>query len=168
MGPPPRPLERTRRRPMTMPKKDPRAIIELDPSVDRSIDEPVEISPEKRYIAVAGNIGAGKSSLVDFLTNKYDIEPFFEPNEENPYLEDFYGDMERWAFQSQVYFLTAKFRLHQELDRNPHSVVQDRTLWEDAEIFAENLYQQGTMDERDYRTYRHLYESIRHQIRPPD
>lgn len=153
---------------MTMPKKDPRAIIEIDPSVEHSFDDPVEISPEKRYIAVAGNIGAGKSSLVDFLTNKYDIKPFFEPNEENPYLENFYADMERWAFQSQVYFLTAKFRLHQELDRNPHSVVQDRTLWEDAEIFAENLYQQGTMDERDYRTYRHLYESIRHQIRPPD
>lgn len=155
---------------MPVPENDPRAIIELDPTAAEAAkgDEPVEISPEKRYIAVAGNIGAGKSSLVDFLCQKYDIKPFFEPNEENPYLEDFYKDMSRWAFQSQVYFLTAKFRLHQELDMTPYSVVQDRTLWEDAEIFAENLYQSGTMQERDYRTYRHLYESIQGKIRPPD
>jgi deoxyadenosine/deoxycytidine kinase len=117
---------------------------------------------------VSGNIGAGKSSIVEFLCDRYDIRPFFEPNDENPYLADFYGDMERWSFQSQVYFLSAKFRLHQELDRYSHSVVQDRTIWEDAEIFAENLYRQKNMDERDYRTYRLLYESIRDKIRPPD
>ena len=124
--------------------------------------------PSRRYIAVAGNIGAGKSTLVEFLTQRYDIKPFFEPNEENPYLEDFYGDMEKWSFASQIYFLTAKFQLHLELDATKFNVIQDRTIWEDAEIFAENLYRTGKMDERDYGTYRKLYDSVKTQIQPPD
>jgi deoxyadenosine/deoxycytidine kinase len=154
-----------------MPEADARTIIELDPTNGDCPSAPLEPprhSPDRKYIAVSGNIGAGKSSIVEFLCDRYDIRPFFEPNDENPYLADFYGDMERWSFQSQVYFLSAKFRLHQELDRYSHSVVQDRTIWEDAEIFAENLYRQKNMDERDYRTYRLLYESIRDKIRPPD
>lgn len=126
------------------------------------------ILPSNRYIAVAGNIGAGKSSLVDFLCQRYDITPYFEPNEANPYLEDFYGDMERWSFHSQMYFLAAKFRLHQELEAQRVDLIQDRTIWEDAEIFAENLFRQGTMSQRDYRTYRQLYEGIRAQLRAPD
>jgi deoxyadenosine/deoxycytidine kinase len=148
-----------------------RSIIELDPTngeCPSAVREPPKYAPDRKYVAVSGNIGAGKSSIVEFLCDRYDIRPFFEPNDENPYLADFYGDMERWSFQSQVYFLSAKFRLHQELDRYAHSVVQDRTIWEDAEIFAENLYRQKIMDERDYRTYRLLYQSIRGKIRPPD
>ena len=147
-----------------------RAIIELDPTngCSRTFDVAPEYAPDRKYIAVAGSIGAGKSSIVEFLHDKYGIEPFFEPNEHNPYLEDFYGDMERWSFQSQIYFLAAKFRLHQKLDQHQDSVVQDRTIWEDAEIFAESLFQQGMIDDRDYGTYRALYESIKHRIRPPD
>ncbi len=142
-------------------------IIELDRSKGRS--GRARIAPAVRnYIAVSGNIGAGKSSLVEFLCRRYDITPYFEPNEANPYLEDFYADMPRWSFESQMYFLAAKFKLHLELEAMPHSVIQDRTIWEDAEIFAQNLYQQGIMAERDYHTYRLLYESIREQVRPPD
>jgi deoxyadenosine/deoxycytidine kinase len=149
----------------------PPEIIEVDRTSETDDEEPpFHGSPpdDRRYIAVSGNMGAGKSSLVEFLCQQWDIKPFFEPNEENPYLEDFYGDMERWSFHSQVHFLTAKFRLHQQLDRHPQDVIQDRTLWEDAEIFAENLYVQDRMAEREYETYRHLYESVRHQIQPPD
>ena len=153
---------------------NPRQIIE----VDRSRLAPREQSlaalkiprrdASRRYIAVAGTIGAGKSSLVEFLCQRYDIKPFFEPNEQNPYLADFYDDMEKWSFASQIYFLTAKFRLHLELDATAHNVIQDRTIWEDAEIFAENLYQSGKMDDRDYKTYRRLYDAVRTQIQPPD
>jgi deoxyadenosine/deoxycytidine kinase len=144
-------------------KSEPPEILEINRS-ERTPDD----GDSRRYLAVAGNIGAGKSSIVDFLSQRYEIEPFFEPNEANPYLEDFYGNMERWSFHSQVYFLTAKFKLHKELDASPQNVIQDRTIWEDAEIFAENLYQQDTMSERDYQTYRKLYTAIQDQIRPPD
>jgi deoxyadenosine/deoxycytidine kinase len=120
------------------------------------------------YIAVAGNIGAGKSTLVDFLCRTYGIQPFFEPNDENPYLADFYGDMKTWGFHSQVYFLSHKFRIHQELDRTPGTVVQDRTIYEDAEIFATALHESGKMSDRDWRTYCELYETICTSIRPPD
>ena len=148
------------------------SILELDRS-DRTDGSPPRAARRapvvRNYIAVAGNIGAGKSSLVDFLCRRYDsLTPFFEPNDDNPYLEDFYGDMSRWSFNSQMYFLAAKFRLHMELESRPQSVIQDRTIWEDAEIFASNLARQGIMSERDYRTYRLCYESIRDQIRPPD
>lgn len=122
----------------------------------------------RRFIAVAGNIGAGKTELVNFLCRKYGLKPFFEPNDTNPYLEDFYRDMRRWAFHSQIYFLTHKFRLHRELMASPATVVQDRTIYEDAEVFARHLYEQGRMDERDYRTYQELYSSICETLTPPD
>lgn len=122
----------------------------------------------RRFIAVAGNIGAGKSTLVAFLSRQYEVTPYYEPNETNPYLEDFYGDMKRWAFHSQLYFLTTKFRIHQSLSGVPHAVIQDRTIYEDAEIFAENLYRQRKMTRRDYETYRALYEAIIKELRPPN
>ncbi|MEL6178114.1 MAG: deoxynucleoside kinase [Myxococcota bacterium] len=122
----------------------------------------------RHYIAVAGNIGVGKSSLVEFLCTRYNIVPYFEPNDANPYLEDFYDDMARYAFHSQVYFLAAKHRVHLQLEQHPGHTIQDRTIWEDAEIFAENLYQMNIMDERDYQTYRSLYNGIRDLLRPPD
>ncbi len=123
---------------------------------------------QQRYLAVAGNIGVGKSSLVEFLCHRYDLKPYFEPNDENPYLEDFYADMGRYAFHSQIYFLGAKHKLHRELNHSPVDVIQDRTIWEDAEIFAEHLHRSNIMDQRDYKTYRALYESIRDTLRPPD
>jgi len=121
-----------------------------------------------RYIAVAGNIGAGKSTLVDFLRYRFDLTPFPEPNAENPFLTAFYGDMRRWAFHSQIYFLTHKFRLHQQLTDHPGTVVQDRTIYEDAEIFAENLFRSGLMTPEEHAVYRTLYEGIVRTLRPPD
>lgn len=122
----------------------------------------------KRSIAIAGNMGAGKSTLVDFLARHYGVQPFYEPNDENPYLADFYKDMKRWAFQSQLYFLSNKFRLHQELDRQPGVVALDRTIFEDAEIFATALHQMRKISKRDWQTYQGFYQAILDAIRPPD
>ena len=122
----------------------------------------------RRTIAIAGNIGSGKSSLVEFLTSSYGIEPFYEPNDENPYLGDFYRDMKRWAFHSQLYFLASKFRIHQQLDRTAGVSVIDRTLFEDAEIFATALHQMRKINKRDWQTYQAFYQVITDAIRPPD
>lgn len=122
----------------------------------------------KRSIAIAGNMGAGKSTLVEFLVRQYGVVPFYEPNDENPYLADFYKDMRRWAFQSQLYFLATKFRLHQELDRQPGVVALDRTIFEDAEVFATALHQMRKISTRDWETYLSLYHAILDAIRPPD
>jgi len=119
-------------------------------------------------IAIAGNIGTGKSSLVEFLTRTYDIQPFYEPNDENPYLPDFYQDMKRWAFHSQLYFLSNKFRMHQQLDRSGGVVVLDRTIYEDAEIFATALQNMHKFTGRDWDTYWNFYQVILDAIRPPD
>lgn len=122
----------------------------------------------RRSIAIAGNIGTGKSTLVEFLAQTYDIQPFYEPNDFNPYLPDFYQDMRRWAFHSQIYFLSNKFRLHQSLDQVDGVVALDRTIFEDAEIFATALHQMGRMDDRDWETYRDFYDVILQAIKPPD
>ncbi|MDH3647585.1 MAG: deoxynucleoside kinase [Gammaproteobacteria bacterium] len=122
----------------------------------------------RRAIAIAGNMGTGKSSLVDFLSTTYRAEPFYEPNEDNPYLADFYADMKRWAFSSQMYFLSSKFRIHQELDQAEGVVVQDRTIYEDAQIFATALRNMRYIDDRDWQTYWSFYETILSAIKPPD
>ncbi|MEO1246361.1 MAG: deoxynucleoside kinase [Pseudomonadota bacterium] len=122
----------------------------------------------KRSIAIAGNMGVGKSTLVEFLARTYGVVPFYEPNDENPYLKDFYRDMKGWAFQSQLYFLASKFRLHQELDRQPGVVALDRTIFEDAEVFATALYQMRKISKRDWQTYQGFYTAILDAIRPPD
>jgi deoxyadenosine/deoxycytidine kinase len=122
----------------------------------------------KRYVAVAGTIGAGKTSLVAWLTKRYGLVPFYEPNEQNPYLSDFYRDMARWSFHSQAFFLAHKLELHQELEKSTKPAVIDRTLYEDAEIFARNLYAQGLMNRRDWEVYQRLYAGIRRALRPPD
>jgi deoxyadenosine/deoxycytidine kinase len=126
------------------------------------------MADQRIYIAIAGNIGAGKSTLVEFLTHTYGVSPFFEPNDENPYLEDFYKDMNAWAFHSQMFFLTHKFRLHQELSATPGIVVQDRTIYEDAEIFATAAFKSGRMSSRDWNLYQELYRTILNSLRPPD
>lgn len=138
----------------------------LQVGVGSRMGPPRTLGP-RRFIAVAGNIGAGKSTLVEFLSRQYALRPFYEPNADNPYLEDFYADMKRWAFHSQLYFLAEKFRLHQELETLDQAVIQDRTIYEDAEVFAENLYRQRKMSKRDYLTYRSLYEAIIRELRPP-
>ena len=113
-------------------------------------------------------MGSGKSTLVEFLSRTYGVTPFYEPNDENPYLADFYKDMKGWAFQSQLYFLSNKFRLHQELDRQPGVVALDRTIFEDAEIFATALFQMRKISKRDWQTYQSFYGAILDAIQPPD
>ncbi len=122
----------------------------------------------KRFIAIAGNVGVGKSTLTGLLAERLGWEPFFEAVDENPYLADFYADMRTWSFHSQIFFLSRRLRHHRQLLDRPHSVVQDRSVYEDAEIFARNLYLQGDMDQRDYRSYRELYEVLTHFLPPPD
>lgn len=126
-----------------------------------------------RFVAIAGNIGAGKSTLTAFLERNFAIQPFYEPNDANPYLPDFYADMARYAFHSQIYFLSAKFRAHLDLARllseQPSQVfVQDRTIYEDAEIFAGTLARTGVMSQRDFATYERMYHAIRDSLPKPD
>jgi deoxyadenosine/deoxycytidine kinase len=125
-----------------------------------------------RVIAVAGNMGAGKSSLVEWLRQQFGMTPFFEPNEHNPYLEDFYADMPRWAFNSQIWFLIRRFEIHRSIDAQSedatHPIVQDRTIYEDAEIFAAHLHNLGYIEARDWQSYTELYDTLRSTLRPPD
>jgi deoxyadenosine/deoxycytidine kinase len=122
----------------------------------------------KRFVAIAGNIGVGKSTLTGLLKDKLHWEPFFEAVNDNPYLADFYEDMKRWSFHSQVFFLSRRLRHHWQLLKRANSVIQDRTVYEDAEIFARNLRQQGLMDARDYDSYCALYEVVITVLPPPD
>lgn len=122
----------------------------------------------RRIIAVAGNIGAGKSSLVEWLRQHFELVPFFEPNEQNPYLDDFYRDMPRWAFHSQLFFLIQRFRHHRSMEQEVHNVVQDRTIYEDAEVFATHLHRVGLISDRDWAAYSDLYSALRKELRPPD
>jgi deoxyadenosine/deoxycytidine kinase len=122
----------------------------------------------KKFVAVAGNIGVGKSTLVAMLCQRLGWQPFFEPVAENPYLADFYKDMRAWAFHSQVFFLTHRLRIHRQLLDHPTSAIQDRCVYEDAEVFAHNLFRQGMIQERDYQAYRDLYEVLIDFLPPPD
>ena len=123
---------------------------------------------KKSFIAIAGNIGVGKSTLTQKLADHFGWTPFFEAVDDNPYLADFYQDMQRWSFHSQVFFLSRRLRHHHDLLSHPNSVIQDRSVYEDAEIFAHNLYQQGQMTDRDYGAYRELYEVMVALLPPPD
>ena len=122
----------------------------------------------KRFIAVAGNIGVGKSTLVKLLCKEMEWQPFYEPVAENPYLSDFYQNMQRWAFQSQIFFLAHRLRIHRQLLNHPGSVIQDRSVYEDAEVFAHNLFLQGAIVQRDYETYLELYHVLTEFLPPPD
>lgn len=124
-----------------------------------------ETSP---FIAIAGNIGAGKSSLTRLLAERFSMKPYFESVDDNPYLKDFYAEMARWSFHLQIYFLTTRFKHHREIMKSPIAVVQDRTIYEDVEIFAKNLHAIGKMDDRDYRNYRSHFEVMMEFLRPPD
>ena len=137
---------------------------------DRAPGGAVAVRP--RYVAVAGNMGSGKSSLVEWLRQQFDMVPFFEPNEQNPYLADFYGNMKRWALNSQLFFLVRRFRIHREMERSTaldsRAVVQDRTIYEDAEVFAAHLNRSGCIDDRDWAMYQDLYRTLCAEIRAPD
>ena len=120
------------------------------------------------HIAIVGNIGAGKTTLTKLLAQHLNFEPQFEAVDNNPYLEDFYSDMKRWAFNLQIFFLNSRFRHIVELQRQNINMIQDRTIYEDAYIFAENLYDMGLMSERDFENYSNIFQSIIHYIKPPD
>ena len=125
-------------------------------------------SPAHTFVAVAGNIGSGKSSLTRLLSQTMGWEAMYESVEDNPYLSDFYRDMRRWSFQLQVYFLSNRFRNHKAITEGTASVVLDRVIYEDAEIFARNLFEIGNMEERDYRNYVALYDVMTQYLHPPD
>jgi deoxyadenosine/deoxycytidine kinase len=122
----------------------------------------------KHFLVVAGNIAAGKTTLTQSISERLGWEPFLESVAQNPYLADFYRDMQRWSFHSQIFFLSRRLVHHRQLLERPNSVVQDRSVYEDAEIFARNLFLQNKMTERDYLVYYDLYQSIVSVLRPPD
>ena len=122
----------------------------------------------KKYVAIAGNIGAGKSSLTRLLSDYFKWKAFYERVDDNPYLEDFYEDMRRWSFNLQVFFLSNRFNHQREIESLPYSVVQDRSIYEDAEIFARNLNEMGLMNERDYSNYVDLYNIMTSYLQAPD
>lgn len=120
------------------------------------------------FVAVAGNIGAGKSSLTRLLAERFALEPVYEAVDENPYLQDFYADMPRYAFHSQMFFLSKRLAQHVSQVNPGNRVIQDRTLFEDAHIFARNLFEEGILDRRDFSVYMAMYGAIREALRPPD
>lgn len=119
------------------------------------------------FVVVAGNIGSGKTTLTNKLAEKLGWKPHFESVQDNPYLADFYKDMSRWSFPLQVYFLNHRFNTHRQIETLPASSIQDRSIYEDANIFARSLYDQGKLDKRDYENYRQLYDSMTQFLNPP-
>lgn len=127
------------------------------------------MKPNKKYfISVAGNIGSGKSSLTGMIADELGWLPYYESVQNNPYLKDFYADMRRWSFQLQVYFLSHRFSTHKKIIESRKSVIQDRSIYEDVEIFAKNLYLMGRMEKRDYRNYVSLFKEMTYYLKPPD
>lgn len=120
------------------------------------------------HIAIVGNIGAGKTTLTELLSKHLGWEAHYEAVDNNPYLEDFYNDMKRWSFNLQIYFLNSRFNQIKEIQALQHSVIQDRTIYEDAYIFAENLNEMGLMTARDYENYRSIFDNMTSFIKPPD
>ena len=120
------------------------------------------------HIAIVGNIGAGKTTLTELLAKNYGFEPLYEAADNNPYLEDFYSDMKRWSFNLQIYFLNSRFRQIVDIQKGKKNIIQDRTIYEDAYIFAENLHDMGLMTTRDYENYMALFQSVQYFVQPPD
>ena len=121
-----------------------------------------------RHIAIAGNIGAGKTTLTQLLAKHYDWQLQLEDMDENPYISDFYEDMQRWSFNLQVYFLNTRWERIKEIRNGKKTVIQDRTIFEDAYIFAPNLHSMGLMSSRDFENYNKLFDNIKQQIEAPD
>jgi len=123
---------------------------------------------KKYFVSVAGNIGSGKSSLTKLVSENLNWIPYFESVNDNPYLEDFYRDMLRWSFNLQIYFLSHRFRIHKEILEQQNSVIQDRSIYEDVEIFAKNLHKIGMMEKRDYKNYQSLFIEMTSYLKAPD
>ncbi len=122
----------------------------------------------KMHIAIAGNIGSGKTTLTKMLAKRYGWSPHFEPVDNNPYLEDYYNDMKRWSFNLQIYFLSKRFKDVVEISRSDKAIVQDRTIFEDARIFAPNLHDMGLMSDRDFQNYSELFDLMISLVKLPD
>lgn len=120
------------------------------------------------HVAIAGNIGAGKTTLTDLLSKHYKWEAHYESVDKNPYLDDFYAEMERWSFNLQVFFLNSRFRQILDIRQGEKSIIQDRTIYEDAHIFAPNLHAMGLMTNRDFSNYSSLFELMERLVEPPD
>jgi deoxyadenosine/deoxycytidine kinase len=120
------------------------------------------------HLAIAGNIGSGKTTLTTLLSKHYKFEPHYENVEDNPYISDFYEDMQRWSFNLQVYFLNTRYSTLLQLQKQKKNIIQDRTIYEDAYIFAPNLHSMGLMSTRDFETYQRMFESLNQTIKPPD
>lgn len=121
-----------------------------------------------QHIAIAGNIGAGKTTLTNILAKNFNWTPHFEDVESNPYLNDFYNDMHRWSFNLQIYFLNSRLKQLVEIQKGNHPVIQDRTIYEDAYIFAPNLHEMGLMTKRDFENYKNFFETLKTMVSPPD
>lgn len=126
------------------------------------------MTDKKVFISIAGNIGSGKSSLTGLIAKEFDWKPYYEKVNDNPYLKDFYADMNRWSFNLQVYFLSHRFKTHKEILSKKRSVIQDRSIYEDVEIFALNLYKMDKMKKRDYDNYKKLFKEMTSFLKPPD
>lgn len=120
------------------------------------------------HIAIAGNIGSGKTTLTEALAKHYKWSPHFEDVQENPYLDDFYNEMQRWSFNLQIYFLNSRFKQVVDIRNSGKDVIQDRTIYEDAYIFAPNLHAMGLMNTRDFENYMELFHLMENFIQPPD
>ncbi|MCO5934431.1 deoxynucleoside kinase [Mucilaginibacter sp. RB4R14] len=120
------------------------------------------------HIAIVGNIGAGKTTLTEMLAKNYGWDPLYEAVDNNPYLEDFYNEMKRWSFNLQIYFLNSRYRQIVDIQKGGRDIIQDRTIYEDAYIFAENLHDMGLMTTRDYENYQSMFDNITEFIKPPD
>jgi deoxyadenosine/deoxycytidine kinase len=124
-------------------------------------------SNRRFHVSIAGNIGVGKSTLVQILAEEFKWQPYYELVSDHPYLDDYYGDRERWGFHSQIWFLTQRFEQHLEIADTPSSVLEDRSMYEDYEIFVKGLLEEGILSQRDFRTYRRLYTTLVQRIQPP-
>jgi deoxyadenosine/deoxycytidine kinase len=125
-------------------------------------------SKKPKHIAIAGNIGAGKTTLTELLSKHYKWIPQFEDVDHNPYLYDFYEEMPRWSFNLQIYFLNSRLNQLLEIQRCNENLIQDRTIYEDANIFAPNLHEMGLMDKRDFTNYYTFFETLKSMVKPPD
>ena len=121
-----------------------------------------------KHVAIAGNIGAGKTTLTELLSKHYRWIPQFEDVDQNPYLYDFYEDMPRWSFNLQIYFLNSRLQQLVEIQKGTETVIQDRTIYEDANIFAPNLHEMGLMSKRDFDNYYHFFQTLKSLVQPPD
>ena len=127
-----------------------------------------KLKSKPKHIAVAGNIGAGKTTLTELLSKHYKWIPNFEDVDHNPYLMDFYEDMPRWSFNLQIYFLNSRLQQLVEIQKGSETIIQDRTIYEDANIFAPNLHEMGLMSKRDFDNYFNFFQTLKNLVQPPD